>query len=145
MRVKSAVDWWWGGLVIGVAVLLLVSAAIVPQEGRLGIFAAVLPVVALILWMILGTYYEFHDEHLFCRCGPFFERIPYDKIKSARLTRNLLSSMALSSRRIEIRQHGKGYFTGTTMISPVNKEDFLQELLRRCPNLDQGTQTRSQR
>jgi hypothetical protein len=50
----------------------------------------------------------------------------------------LLSSMALSSRRIEIRQHGKGYLTGTTMISPVNREEFLRELVRRCPNLDAG-------
>ena len=138
MRVRSAIDWWCGAIILGVAVALLISAAVAQRQDRLGILAAVLPVVAFLLWTILGTYYEFRDEYLFCRSGPFFERIPYDKIKSARLTRNLLSSMALSSLRIEIRQHGKGYFTGTTMISPVNREEFLRELLRRCRNLDSG-------
>lgn len=136
MRVKSAIDSWFAAIVLVTVALLLVSALVVPQEGRFKVLAAVLPVVAFLVWLVFGTYYELRDEYLFCRSGPFFERIPYDKIKSAKLTRNLLSSMALSSRRIEIRQHGKGYLTGTTMISPVNREEFLRELVRRCRNLD---------
>lgn len=136
MRVKSAIDSWFAAIILGTVALLLVSVLVVPQEGRFKVSAAVLPVVAFLVWLVFGTYYELRDEYLFCRSGPFFERIPYDKIKSAKLTRNLLSSMALSSRRIEIRQHGKGYLTGTTMISPVNREEFLRELVRRCRNLD---------
>jgi hypothetical protein len=58
------------------------------------------------------------------------------QIRSLRLSENMLSSMALSRQRIEIRQHGKGYIMGTTMISPVEREWFLEELRQRCPNLE---------
>jgi hypothetical protein len=39
---------------------------------------------------------------------------------------------------IELR-HGKNYISGTTFISPVNREKFLAELKLRCPNLIDGS------
>lgn len=89
-----------------------------------------------LLWIYFGTYYEFREEYLFCKSGPFFENIKYDNIKSIKLTQNLFSSMALSSKRIEIRQHGKGYILGTTFISPMNRQEFINELIKRCKNLE---------
>jgi RNase P subunit RPR2 len=48
----------------------------------------------------------------------------------------MLSSMALSRKRIEIRQHDKNYISGTTMISPKNREEFYVQLKRKCKNLE---------
>jgi uncharacterized membrane protein YobD (UPF0266 family) len=116
--------------------IVIVSVVMVPKEDMIIALAIALLVTAFLLWIFWGTYYEFREEYLYCKSGPFFEKIPYAKIQSAKLCQNMLSSMALSSKRIEIRQHGKGYILGTTMISPINREEFLHELLKRCKYLE---------
>lgn len=54
-------------------------------------------------------------------------------IKSIKKVKNLLSSVALSSDRIEIKEKNKNYFIGTTYISPKDKDEFYEELKMRCP------------
>ncbi len=136
MRVNSKIDLWvaiilWGGI-------LIMAGTVTSLHGQTIISYAIgLPLIALLLWIYFGTYYELRDEYLYCRCGPFTEKIPYPKIKSVKLSRNMLSSMALSLDRIEIKQHGKGYLLGTTYISPENREQFMNELISRCKNLSQ--------
>ena len=136
MRVKSKIDRWvaiviWGGI-------LIMAGTITLQYDQVVIgYAIGLPVIALLLWIYYGTYYELRDNYLYCRCGPFSEKIAYAKVRSVKPSRNMLSSMALSVDRIEIRQHGKGFFLGTTYISPENLELFMSELINRCKNLDQ--------
>jgi uncharacterized membrane protein YobD (UPF0266 family) len=136
MRIKSAVDLWYNILIWITAVILIISIIIIPQNQRLIGSAAVFPILIFLFWIYFGTYYELQDSYLYCKSGPFFEKILYDKIRSVRLSENMLSSMALSRKRIEIRQHGKGYLTGTTLISPENREEFLTELVKKCKNID---------
>lgn len=136
MRIKSEVDMWFKYIIYITIMILLGSVLIVPKEALMITLAIAAVSIAFMLWILKGTYYEFRENYLYCKSGPFFEKIYYDNIRYARLTNNKLSSMALSSKRIEIRQHNKGYFLGTTMISPVNREEFLQELLKRCRNLE---------
>ncbi|MDD4546133.1 MAG: PH domain-containing protein [Oscillospiraceae bacterium] len=119
MRAKSKIDFWFRVLIWGTVLIMLVSIMVVPQNGKTIGYAVGVPMICFVLWIYFGTYYEFRDEYLYCRSGPFVEKIVYDKIKSVKLSQNMLSSMALSTKRIEIRQHGKGYITGTTYISPV--------------------------
>jgi hypothetical protein len=33
-------------------------------------------------------------------------------------------------------KHGKNYFTGTTYVSPKDRDGFIAELKRRCRNID---------
>lgn len=136
MRFKSAVD-VWSSLLIWLAVIILVTSIfIVPKNMTLIICLFVVPVIAFILSIYFFTYYKLMDDYLYCRSGLFYEKIYYDKIKSVRLCDNMLSSMALSRKRIEIRQYNKGYFNGTTLISPINREEFLEYLVSRCYNLE---------
>ncbi|MGI5878943.1 MAG: PH domain-containing protein [Christensenellales bacterium] len=137
MRAKSKIDFGSSLLIWGTILIILAGIMIVPQNGKTIAYIVGVPVVCFLLWMYFGTYYEIRDDYLYCRSGPFVEKIVYDKIKSVKLSQNRLSSMALSSKRIEIRQHGKGYFTGTTYISPVNREVFMMELISRCKNIEQ--------
>lgn len=136
VRVKSAVDRWLRITIWITVIFMLGTILTVPPAEKMIAYAVGWPSLIFILWIYLGTYYELRDNYLYCRSGPFFEKIPYDKIKSLRLYHSILGSMALSTRRIEIRQHGKGYIRGTTDISPVNPEAFLAELARRCANLE---------
>ncbi|MBS4031481.1 MAG: PH domain-containing protein [Clostridiales bacterium] len=137
MRYPSAKDLWFKIIIFPSFGILIGSVFIVPSEFFLLTFVSVIPVVLFLAWIYFGTYYELHEDYLLCKSGPFREKIRYDNIKSLKLSRNLLASMALSSKRIEIRQHGKNYITGTTLISPENREEFLAELKSRCKNLEE--------
>lgn len=135
MRVKSAVDWWIG-LLIWVAIAITVGSMItVPPNERKLAYAIIIPTVAFMLWLYFGTFYELRGEYLYCRSGPFFARIPYANVKTIKLTQNPLSSMALSTKRIEITYESKSFFSGLIYISPPDREEFRRELVNRCPNV----------
>lgn len=139
MRVRSKIDWWYKltvWLTVALIVFLIIWTAFHEEEVMAYAVGIVLGCILLgiLLWIYFGTYYEFKETYLLCKSGPFVERIDYEKIKSIKPCRNLFSSMALSRERIEIRQHGKGFVTGTTYISPENRDDFIKELRKRCSN-----------
>jgi uncharacterized membrane protein YdbT with pleckstrin-like domain len=134
MRVKSKIDFWVGILIWSVIVIMVGTMTKLNDQTAIS-YVIGLPLIALLLWIYFGTYYELRDEYLYCRCGPFTEKIEYLKIRSVKLSENMLSSMALSGDRIEIKQHGRGYLLGTTFISPENREQFMSELTSRCKNL----------
>ncbi len=135
-RVKVKIDLWISLLLWG-SCLFFIGMGFTISKGEITIyFLSIIPMILLIIWILLGSYYELGEDLLYMRIGPFFWKIKYENIKSLRLTNNMLSSMALSIHRIEIIEHNKGFFRGTTMISPVNREEFLEELKRRCYNLE---------
>ena len=136
LRVKSAIDWWIKILIWLIFAILIGSTLFASSDEVTTVVFVNLLLFAFLAWIYWGTYYELKEDYLYCASGPFFERIPYDRIKSIRLTENLFSSFALSTKRLEIRQHGKGFITGTTYISPINRQEFYQELIKRCKNLE---------
>lgn len=141
MTVRSAVDntyrfFHWG------AVALISASLLFPAEDKVLALLILAPAVLFLFWLYFGTWYELREDHLYARSGPFREKIPYDRIRRVERVRNSYSSMALSRDRIGIWQHGKGFFTGTTFISPVDPDAFFRELKARCTNLGQVTETR---
>jgi len=129
---RSKVDWWIGALLLFALGLNIFTMFTVPDDEQFIAFAVGVPTAIFVSSMLFGTYYELRDEILYCRCGPFVEKIRYENIASIKLTTGMLSSMALSSKRIEIRQKGKGFFAGTTYISPLERKDFYEALKQRC-------------
>jgi hypothetical protein len=138
MKYQSAKSIGFGLLFWGVIVVLVVSVVVIPSEYRLLAILALSIVGGFLFWIWYGTYYEFRETYLAIRMGPFFENIQYTKIFSIRPFKSMASSMALSSEMIELR-HGKNYITGTTYISPINQDEFIVELQKRCINLDEST------
>lgn len=136
MKVAAHKDHWINIGFIFIIIVMISSVMMVEPEERVLLSLLVIPCIGLLLWIYFGTHYEFKDEYLYCKSGPFTEKIRYDSIKSVKLCENFMSSMALSRERIEIKQHKKNYITGTTYISPVEREDFLSELKHRCHHLD---------
>jgi uncharacterized protein (DUF1810 family) len=141
MRVQSAVD-MKSHLVIFSAIAfvtaaflyLTVGAGFSPYELAIGI-GAILAASAFLLWILLGTYYVLCEDCLYCKSGPFSEVILFDDIRYLSLSDNFQASMALSSRRIVIRQYDEEY----TMISPRCRERFLRNLKSRCRYLEDET------
>ena len=121
MRVRSAVDWWLRSTIWITIIIMVGTIVTVPPDKRLIGYAVGLPTIIFVLWIYWGTYYELRDNYLYCRSGPFFEKILYENVKSLRLCQSILAAMALSTQRIEIRQQEKGYIMGTSYISPLNR------------------------
>jgi len=135
MKIKSEIDFIYQLIFGSTIVVIIVPAFLIPADQRWLIIAIAMLTTVFLLWLLLNTWYILKEDHLYCVSGPFREKIYYDKIKELKLTENMLSSMALSRKRIEIRQHDKNYISGTTMISPKNREEFYVQLKQKCKNL----------
>ena len=129
MKFNSEKDFWLGLLIwipIGGGFI-----ASLMSEGWL-IKIIMLATVIFIGWIWFGTSYYISEEILIVKCGPFSERITIKDIKNIKKTRNLLSSAALSIDRIEIRY---GY-SGMTLISPKDREQFVELILKKNNNIE---------
>ena len=88
-----------------------------------------------VLWLTFGSYYALEAEYLLIKVLFIRQKIRYENIASVRLARNILSSMAFSINRIEIKEKHKGALRGTTYISPQDREQFYDALQARIPHL----------
>lgn len=133
MKHYSKVDAWIAIVIISTILISLYTVWLIPSNEQWIGFIVLIPTVIFMLSFLLNTYYVFEDEYLLCMLGFFPQKIRYENIKSIKKVKNFLSSAALSSDRIEIKEKNKNYFTGTTYISPKDKDDFYEELKSRCP------------
>jgi hypothetical protein len=128
---RSKVDWWLVAVLVISAAVALITVLTVGVAAPLASAAIVLLGIGLPMWVLLATTYTLTAAHLNVRSGPFTWRIPLNEIRSVAPTRNPLSSPALSLDRLRIEYgHGKAI-----MISPAAREEFMQELRRRVPNV----------
>src|SRR5271166_240234 len=67
----------------------------------LPVIATVL-VAAIVVWVVLSTYYEFKGDALVAHAGPFSWRIPLKEISAVRESSSVRSGPALSMDRLEI-------------------------------------------
>lgn len=86
------------------------------------------------LWILFGTYYQVDDQHLLIRSGPFWWTVRLETIQSITPTYNPLSSPALSLDRLWISYKVHGW-NRAVMISPLDKQVFLQAVVERVPTL----------
>ncbi|OUQ29132.1 PH domain-containing protein [Massilimicrobiota sp. An134] len=93
-----------------------------------------IPIDVLFVICTFWTYYEFHDDYLEVRNGYFFhEDILYHDIRSFKETHNPLGSCGLSLDRLDIIYKAQKGRNGNSevLISPVKKQEFIQELEKR--------------
>ena len=128
-RFKSKADRWIVVLIVLVIVMQAVaigSAALQaddPLETTVMIFLMI-AIVALLIWLLTGTYYTVDRNTLRVVAGPFRWRVPVDQITSVEATRTLLSSPALSLDRMRIRYGNKRVI----VVSPADKAGFLKAI-----------------
>jgi hypothetical protein len=141
MRTNSAIDIKNEAMIFSAIISMTVGAPYLTASMDFSLqlsvigYAAVLLASGFLLWFLIGTYYELRGKYLFCRCGPFTEKIMYDDIVSLRLSKNTFSSLALSSKRIIIEWYDDGIYK-ETMISPKNRVAFMALLMKRCRYLE---------
>jgi len=130
---RSKVDWWLGLLLVAVP---LVELTVLFSALRSGEREAVTPgavgvlVVAAIYGLLLiPVRYGLSDECLVVRFGVVRRRIRLDSIDEVRRTHNPLAAPALSLDRLSIRTD-RG--PGSSLISPLEREEFLSDLAMRA-------------
>jgi membrane protein YdbS with pleckstrin-like domain len=129
----SKVDRWLGVLLVISAAVSVAGVVIVGIEASPMLAVFLSPVMllgaALPLWLLRATRYTIDSSDLHIRCGPFAWRVPFHEIRSITPTRSPLSSPALSLDRLRI-DFGRA---GSIMVSPRDKERFLEEVRKRVP------------
>lgn len=82
--------------------------------------------------ILLHTDYTIEDDRLFIRCGVLFRQtLPISKIWEISHKSTILSSPALSAKRIGLRYGKKNW----VYISPRNQNDFIKSLKNINPNI----------
>jgi hypothetical protein len=131
---RSKVDWWIA-LVLCLPPMVAVGVCIaLVMDSK----TAELPIGILVILLVIGVYvglifpmkYGLDDQNLLVRFGLCRQRIPLGDISEVHPTHNPLSSPAMSLDRLHV-QFGKGLF-GSVMISPANREQFLDELAEKA-------------
>lgn len=138
MRFDAKIDGWVNIVMYGSVLFIIPLFFFVPPSEYIILFGTVLLMGLLIIPIVRIAYYEMADDHLKCRLGYIAVKIKYDKIKSIEQIDGWGSSsgLALSRERVKIMEHGKGKMTGTTFISPKNREMFIMQLKSHCKNLE---------
>lgn len=129
----SKVDWWFAALMfLGPAICLIVGIAVVGAS-LIGALVCIFTALFIISIMLLIGYpcsYMIGAQSLIIRSGAFNEEsIPFSQIRDATLSSNPLSAPALSLKRVKISLKD-----GYRLISPINREEFIAELLSRIPD-----------
>lgn len=135
---KSKVDWWLGVIIVAlplIEIAALVSAVRSGESEAVRATAGGLAIVAAVYGLLLVPIrYGLDGESLIIRFGVIRRRVALESVREVRPSRNPLSSPALSLDRLKIELDAGGY----ALISPADREEFLQELAARTGLSRQG-------
>lgn len=124
---KSKVGWWYYA-----ALAYLIACLVLAIWQKNGIAIVVMFIANMtLIQLMLKTEYVVADGVLYLKCWIMpVRKISVTKIKTIKETRNPLSSYALSLDRLKIE-----YEKTFTVISPDNKQDFVNELRKYNPDI----------
>ncbi|PAF17547.1 hypothetical protein CHH69_14080 [Terribacillus saccharophilus] len=89
----------------------------------------------IILWSAFSIKYIFNQDFLLVQGGPFKSRIIYEEVTKVTSSNDIFSGYRILSSRDAIEIYSKKSFWGSVTISPVCKSEFIDELKKRCPNM----------
>lgn len=129
----SKVDAWLATTILG-GLLGIIGLAVYLFFFHIwaGVFVLICALVSGLIIYACGVpcRYTLKQDHLHIQAGLVQDTVPYGQIIGATHTRNPLSAPALSLDRIKIELKGAG-FPNYRLISPVKRDEFIAELLRR--------------
>lgn len=124
---KSKIAKWYIWFCIGMTIVFAASLYLCYQSTLVLLIDIVFVGIGLffIYDMLLHTDYTIKGEILHIRCGCLFRmNLPVSKITEISHRSTILSSLALSAKRIGLK-YGK---TNWVYVSPKNQEDFIYSL-----------------
>ncbi len=134
MKFRSKIDWWL--LLIFIVITANIVIKIYEANYHYSLASnfphlVIYSLIILVIWLpISNTYYVVEDNTLVIKSLVFRWKININDITQIEPTHNPLSSPALSLDRLKI-YYMKNEKIATVMISPKNKEAFLQAINKR--------------
>lgn len=126
----SAISWW---LWIPIYTLIIGQGIFISLDGNPGILIFHLFLGLIIYFLVMRMRYVLSNEQLKIFVGPFlYSTIELIKIRKMELSNNPLSSPAASLKRLAIYYNKWGY----VLISPKNREEFMDEVWKRKAQLE---------
>lgn len=128
MVFRSKIDTWLI-LVLALSAIVALSAAgsILRKTYGMALLVpiSIVAIGALLpMWILAGTKYSLLGDTLHIRSGPFSWQIPIASITSITLSSSLISSPALSLRRLRV-EYGAGK---SVLVSPVDPQAFIHAI-----------------
>ena len=137
MEFKSKVDLWLAAVLWGSVAICFFPVFL--EDGLIVGLAIGIPMAIFVLLLWINTKYYIRDDQLVIKGVLKDTLIPIESITSVKTTRNPLSAPALSMDRLEIN-YGRYEFT---LISPLEKERFVEELLKVNPQITTEEKSKS--
>ncbi len=134
-------DWWLMAILWPLAIFFIYVTFTVHTEQAapwMKVFATCffgimsLLIIALVAWPGF-IIYSLDPEYLTIKVGPFKSKVEITQIIEVYPTRNPLSAPAMSLDRLKIRISSSRF---GALISPVNKQAFIEELAGYAPHLE---------
>ena len=138
MKFRSRVD-----LVFVLVTLFMIAVVVAPMFflERSAFFWVYLAFgVVIVCWYIMFSFfnsYKFEDEYLLISSGPIKMKLNYSLILHTKEVKNLKMSFASSYSRLELSFGAdRDSAWNKIYISPKDQNAFLDELKKRCKNLE---------
>lgn len=131
---KSIVAKWYLWTCVGVVTVFIGTLFLCYQYTWILLTNVVFTGIAIVLMfdILFHTDYTIKGEKLYIRCGILFHMtLPINRINKIAHKSTVLSSPALSAKRIGIRYGLKNW----VYISPKNQDDFISDLKSINPNI----------
>ena len=130
-------------ITIGIAIFILAASCFFPYllEEEVPLLAGAiltgtfLLCTGFIVWISVDIRYVLDEDHLFVKAGPIRRRIPYEEITKVTPNRDIFTGFRILSSSDGLEVSYKSAIMGGVKISPENKELFVEELKKRCPNI----------
>ncbi|MGX9134221.1 PH domain-containing protein [Rummeliibacillus sp. JY-2-4R] len=141
MKFRSKIDHYFV-VVISITIIVILAVFLLPlifdHERRITDTIIVLSLcvltVGFVLWTAFSNIYVFYQDYLLVKGGLFQSRIPYEEIIRISPTKEILTGYRLLSSNDGLELFYKTAILGSVKISPKDKELFISEIKKRCPN-----------
>lgn len=92
--------------------------------------------IVFLCWIFLDTKYEFKQQYLVVKGGPIGSKIKYSDITKVARATDLYTGYRLATSKNVLEIFYTTAVAGSVKISPYQQEAFVEELLKRCPHIE---------
>lgn len=96
-------------------------------------------IILFLLWSTFSIQYVFEKEHLFVKGGMLKSQIGYGEITKVAPTKDIYTGYRMMAAKEGIEIFYKTGLFGSVKVAPVEKEAFVEELEKRCPEIEVHT------
>jgi len=129
--------------IMSTSVLVILAVCLIPlffDHGRtttdtIIVLSLCMLSIGFVLWPAFSIQYVFYPDHLLVKGGPFRSKIPYETITKVSPTKEIITGYRLLSAKNGLEIFYTTAIFGSVKISPQDRELFLSELRKRCPNV----------